>query len=89
MQLPLFQLEQWRDAIYSRIVDRVGTREYWDRWAADVATMSGAQIARIKTILANSSKDVTDTFDAFLAGYAPTSTTPSPATTPSPCCRST
>ena len=68
VQLPLFQLEQWRDAIYSRIVERVGTREYWDRWAADVATMSGAQIARINAILANSSSEVTDAFDAFLHG---------------------
>lgn len=67
-QLPLFALDQWRDAIYSRIVDRVGTREYWDQWAADVAEMSAAQVARINTILDNSSQDVRDEFDAFLTG---------------------
>jgi len=68
VQLPLFALDKWRDAIYSRIVDRVGTREYWDRWAQDVSSMSAAQVARINTILARSTPDVTDRFDAFLAG---------------------
>lgn len=68
VQLPLFALDQWRDAIYSRIVDRVGTREYWDQWAQDVAKMSAAQVARINAILDQSGPEVTDRFDAFLAG---------------------
>ena len=68
VQFPLFGLEQWRDSIYSRIVDRVGTREYWDQWAADVARMSEAQIVRIKAILAASTPQVTAAFDAFLDG---------------------
>lgn len=68
LQLPLFQLEQWRDAIYSRIVDRVGTREYWDQWAKDVATMSAAQMARINALLASSTPEVTQAFDDFLEG---------------------
>lgn len=67
-QLPLFGLDQWRDAIYSRIVTKVGSREYWDQWAADVAGMSAAQVARINAILAASSPEVTGAFDAFLAG---------------------
>jgi len=67
-QFPLFGLEQWRDSIYSRIVDRVGTREYWDQWAADVARMSEAQIVRIKAILAVSTPQVTAAFEAFLDG---------------------
>ena len=66
MQFPLFGLEQWRDSIYSRIVDRVGTREYWDQWAADVARMSEAQIVRIMAILAASTPQVTAGFEAFL-----------------------
>lgn len=68
VQLPLFALDQWRDAIYSRIVDRVGTREYWDQWAQDVAKMSAAQVARINAILDQSGPEVTDRFDAFLTG---------------------
>ncbi|QXT61977.1 type ISP restriction/modification enzyme [Tessaracoccus palaemonis] len=68
LQLPLLALDAWRDSIYARIVAKVGTREYWDQWAADVATMSAAQIARINQILASSSREVTATFDAFLSG---------------------
>ncbi|RRD05025.1 helicase [Arachnia propionica] len=67
-QLPLFALEQWRDAIYSRIVSRVGSREYWDRWAADVAEMSAAQVARINALLAQADEEVTARFEQFLAG---------------------
>lgn len=68
LQMPLFGLDQWRDAIYSRLVARVGTREYWDQWAADVAQMSAAQVVRINAILAGSSPEVTEAFDHFLAG---------------------
>ncbi|HMR12506.1 MAG TPA: DEAD/DEAH box helicase family protein [Arachnia sp.] len=67
-QMPLFGLDHWRDAIYSRIVDRVGTREYWDQWAKDVARMSAAQIARIEAILERSTPEVVDAFDRFLYG---------------------
>lgn len=67
-QLPLFSLEQWRDAIYSRIVSRVGSREYWDRWAADVAEMSAAQVARIKALLRQADAEVKATFEQFLTG---------------------
>lgn len=68
VQFPLFGLEQWRDAIYSRIVERVGTREYWDRWAADVAKMSAAQVARIDAILDRSTPAVAAAFETFLKG---------------------
>ncbi|WP_297742127.1 DEAD/DEAH box helicase [uncultured Tessaracoccus sp.] len=68
VQLPLFHLADWRDAIYSRIVDKVGTREYWDQWARDVARMSAAQIARIEALLADAPDEVRAQFDTFLAG---------------------
>ena len=68
LQMPLFGLEQWRDAIYSRIVDRVGTREYWDQWAADVSLMSSAQIARINALLDAASPEITAAFGALLGG---------------------
>ena len=67
-QFPLFAADQWRDAIYSRIVTRVGSREYWDRWAGDVARMHEAQVARIKAILAASGPQVNATFEDFLTG---------------------
>jgi predicted helicase len=56
-QLALFSLEQWQEAVYTRIVDKVGTRVYWDQWAADVADIATAQITRINTILESPDTD--------------------------------
>ena len=49
-QMALFSLSQWQEAIYARIVDKVGTRTYWEHWAADVADIAAAHITRIKAI---------------------------------------
>ena len=46
-QMALFSLSEWQDAIYARIVDKVGTRTYWEDWASDVADIAAAQITRI------------------------------------------
>ena len=69
IQDALFSLGQWRDSLYARIVTKVGTREYWDQWARDVADMSAAQIIRINTILDTTTDFVVpDVFDQFLHG---------------------
>lgn len=31
------EIENWKDAIYAKIVLKCGTRPYWENWAADVA----------------------------------------------------
>lgn len=69
-QLALFSLEQWQEAVYTRIVDKVGTRVYWDQWAADVADIATAQITRINAILESSDTDkkVVKQFDKFWKG---------------------
>jgi predicted helicase len=66
----LFALGQWQEAIYTRIVDRVGTRVYWDQWAADVADIAGAQISRINAILASPDTEgaITEQFERFWKG---------------------
>ena len=33
MSLDLPDLAEWRDAIYARIVEKVGDRQYWEHWA--------------------------------------------------------
>ena len=70
IQLPLFSLDEWKEAVYTRIVDKVGTRVYWDQWAADVAEIATAQITRINAILnsADTSKNVIKQFDRFQKG---------------------
>jgi predicted helicase len=69
-QMALFSLTQWQEAVYTRIVDKVGTRVYWDQWAADVANIATAQITRINAILDAPDTDptITEQFDRFLKG---------------------
>lgn len=69
-QMALFSVAQWQEAIYTRIVDKVGTRVYWDQWAADVADIATAQITRINAILDSSATDkkVVEQFGRFWKG---------------------
>ena len=68
VQGALFALEEWQDAIYTRIVDKVGDRTYWEDWADDVADIAAAQIARIKALLGGADDHVRDEFDRFVEG---------------------
>lgn len=67
-QLVLFGLEQWQEAIYTRIVDKVGERTYWEDWADDVAQMAQAQITRINELLDNADEKLLAEFDKFVEG---------------------
>ena len=70
-QIALFSLADWQEAIYTRIVDKVGTRTYWEDWAADVADISQRQILRINAILDDAQKKnspLVRRFDTFLKG---------------------
>lgn len=67
-QMALFSLSEWRQAIFARIVDKVGTRTYWEDWAHDVADISAAQITRIKAILAAGDELVAVEFEKFVQG---------------------
>ncbi len=69
-QMALFSVGQWQEAIYTRIVDKVGTRVYWDQWAADVADIATAQVNRINAILDSPDTDpaVTAQFERFWKG---------------------
>ncbi|MBQ0995876.1 type ISP restriction/modification enzyme [Streptomyces sp. RK62] len=52
VQDALFSISDWRDAIYARIVDKVGERQYWEVWAKDIAQIANRHVARIKAALA-------------------------------------
>ena len=69
-QMALFSLSQWQEAVYTRIVDKVGTRVYWDQWAADVADIATAQITRINAILQEPDVDqaIAHQFERFMKG---------------------
>ncbi len=67
-QMPLFSLSDWQEAIFVRIVDKVGTRTYWEDWARDVADIASALITRITALLDGADTDVTAAFEQFLQG---------------------
>ena len=63
--LDLASLGEWRDAIYARLVKKVGTRRYWETWAGDVARIVEAHTARLSARV----KDprIAPRFEAFVA----------------------
>ena len=67
-QIALFSLEQWQEAIYTKLVDKVGTRTYWEDWADDVAVIAENQITRINKLLENASSKLRGEFDTFVEG---------------------
>ncbi|MEV0621734.1 type ISP restriction/modification enzyme [Nonomuraea sp. NPDC050404] len=52
IQDALFSISDWRNAIYARIVDKVGERHYWEKWATDIAQIANRHVIRIKAALA-------------------------------------
>lgn len=58
-------LGKWREAIYARMVQKVGSRRYWEQWAKDVADIA----ARHRKRLAKRVQDpeVAGEFERFLA----------------------
>jgi predicted helicase len=59
-------IEEWRDAIYARIVQRCGDRRYWESWAKDVSQIAERHVTRIKALLEGSEPQHKAAFDEFL-----------------------
>ncbi len=62
------QMEEWRDAILAKLVQKVGDRRYWEDWAGDIALIAERHIARIKAILDTPGTSAAAEFEAFLTG---------------------
>ncbi|WP_409332028.1 DEAD/DEAH box helicase [Trujillonella humicola] len=62
-----FPADEFRDAMYARIVAKVGERRYWETWAKDIADIAAAHVTRIKGLLA-SPGPAADEFAHFVAG---------------------
>ena len=67
-QIALFSLEQWQEAMYSKLVDKVGSRTYWEDWADDVATIAENQVTRIKALVAGADVSLRREFEGFVEG---------------------
>ena len=66
-QLQISFSERLAEAIYTKAVDKVGTRIYWDSWAEDVAHIAERHIQQINDALA-SDPVARAGFDTFLKG---------------------
>ncbi|MGW3890453.1 DEAD/DEAH box helicase [Micromonospora chokoriensis] len=68
LDLAFPDLDAWRDAIYSKIVAKVGTRRYWTDWAESVADIAKRQTTRINALLSDPQTEVAKEFEVFVEG---------------------
>lgn len=68
LQLDFSKIEAWRDAILSKIVQKVGDKRYWESWAKDVAEIAAAHTTRINALLEGDNERVKREFESFLEG---------------------
>ena len=61
-----FELDDFNKAVLAKIVQKCGTREYWEDWAGDVAKIAQTHITRIGAILKKPDTEERRTFDKFL-----------------------
>jgi predicted helicase len=63
-----FPLEEIRQAIFAKMVEKVGTRQYWETWAKDVAQIAERHVSQINEFLEKPNSKVAKEFKAFLRG---------------------
>lgn len=61
-------LEEWKNAIYAKLVQKCGSRIYWEEWAKKVAVQAEVQRSRIQKILSKPSPEHKKAFESFLDG---------------------
>ena len=67
--LPNFpHLEEWRDAIFAKIVLKCGDRRYWESWAKDVSAIAARHVTRIEALVEGADAQHRKEFDKFLSG---------------------
>ncbi|MEI6623252.1 MAG: DEAD/DEAH box helicase family protein, partial [Actinomycetes bacterium] len=66
-ELTLFPVDEWRDAIYAKIVAKVGEKAYWEDWAKDVAAIAARHVDRITVLIEDPDSDKAKAFEVFLA----------------------
>lgn len=70
-QETLFHLagaDAWRNAIFARMVRKVGDRRYWESWATDVKEIADRHVIRIRSILDGPDPRAREEFAVFLEG---------------------
>jgi predicted helicase len=59
---------QIADGIYAKIVEKVGERDYWEKWAKDIADIAHKQEIRIRALLKDPKSKSSKEFEKFLKG---------------------
>ncbi|MCT2055871.1 DEAD/DEAH box helicase family protein [Dermabacter hominis] len=65
LEMRLTQMDELRNAIYARMVKKVGSRTYWDQWAKDIAVIAQSHITRITTLVNDPSTAAAGQFEVF------------------------
>ncbi len=68
MSLAYPNLDEWRDAIFAKIVLKCGDRRYWETWAKQVSDIAKKHITRIKALLEAADDEPRRKFEKFLSG---------------------
>lgn len=61
------KFDELRDVIYAKLVIKVGSKQYWEQWASEVAAIAKRDIERIRELIKKDGKHK-DAFDRFLLG---------------------
>lgn len=63
-----FPVEEWKDSVYAKIVDKCGNRMYWADWSKDIAAIANKHITLIKQLLSDADSSHRAAFDEFIEG---------------------
>ena len=66
--MDLSEMEDWKNGIFAKIVEKCGTRAYWENWAKDVAGIAERHIEQLNTLLSDPANKHKAEFDLFLKG---------------------
>jgi predicted helicase len=62
-----FVFDEFQKAIYAKIVQKCGKRDYWENWANDIARIAQTHITRITALLSNKQSKEYTAFEEFVA----------------------
>lgn len=66
LDLQLTRMDALRNAIYARLVKKVGSRRYWEQWAKDIADIAQRHIERITLLVDDTDSPAGRQFERFL-----------------------
>lgn len=61
-----FPAEQWKDAVYAKIVKECGNRMYWLDWASDIAAIAEKHILLLNALIDSATPEQVAAFETFI-----------------------